>query len=460
MKPKILIVDDDEAIRTQMKWALSEQYEVHFAEDRKAAGESFESNSPAVTLLDLGLPPRPNEPDEGLGVLSDILAIDNTAKVIIISGQGEKQNAIEAVGAGAYDFLCKPVEMEELRLLLRRCIQVVALEKEYHKLQQNQRPDVFEDMLGTSPQMQEVFALIRKVATTNAPVLLLGESGTGKEMAAAAIHRRSTRKDGPFIAINCNAIPESLLESELFGHEKGAFTGAHVQRKGLLETASGGTLFLDEIGELPPAIQVKLLRFLQEQRLQRVGGRQEIQVDTRLVAATNANLKELINSGKFREDLYFRIAVVTIRLLPLRERGGDIVFLACEFLQRYSSQEGRPKMVFAPEALRAMSRYSWPGNVRELQNRVKRGVIMSSGSRVTAKDLELERDQLNLTSASTTTLRQAREHVERKMVEQALKRNSGKITSAAADLGISRPTLYELMEKLGIAKERAITNIN
>jgi two-component system NtrC family response regulator len=336
----------------------------------------------------------------------------------------------------------------------------VALEKEYHKLQQNQRPDVFEDMLGTSPQMQEVFALIRKVATTNAPVLFLGESGTGKEMAAAAIHRRSTRKEGPFIAINCNAIPENLLESELFGHEKGAFTGAHVQRKGLLETASGGTLFLDEIGELPPAIQVKLLRFLQEQRLQRVGGRQEIQVDTRLVAATNANLKELINSGKFREDLYFRIAVVTIRLLPLRERGGDIVFLACEFLQRYSSQDGRPKMVFAPEALRAMSRYSWPGNVRELQNRVKRGVIMSSGSRVTAKDLELERDQLNLTSASTTTLRQAREHVERKMVEQALKRNSGKITSAAADLGISRPTLYELMEKLGIAKERAITNIN
>ena len=460
MKPKILIVDDDEAIRTQMKWALSEQYEVHFAEDRKAAGESFESNSPAVTLLDLGLPPRPNEPDEGLGVLSDILAIDNTAKVIIISGQGEKQNAIEAVGAGAYDFLCKPVEMEELRLLLRRCIQVVALEKEYHKLQQNQRPDVFEDMLGTSPQMQEVFALIRKVATTNAPVLFLGESGTGKEMAAAAIHRRSTRKEGAFIAINCNAIPENLLESELFGHEKGAFTGAHVQRKGLLETASGGTLFLDEIGELPPAIQVKLLRFLQEQRLQRVGGRQEIQVDTRLVAATNANLKELINSGKFREDLYFRIAVVTIRLLPLRERGGDIVFLACEFLQRYSSQDGRPKMVFAPEALRAMSRYSWPGNVRELQNRVKRGVIMSSGSRVTAKDLELERDQVSLTSSSTTTLRQAREHVERKMVEQALKRNSGKITSAAADLGISRPTLYELMEKLGIAKERAITNIN
>jgi len=459
MKPKILIVDDDEAIRTQMKWALSEHYDVHFAEDRKAAGEGFETNSPAVTLLDLGLPPRPNECDEGLAALSDILAIDNTAKVIIISGQSEKQNAIEAVGAGAYDFLCKPVEMEELRLLLRRCIHVTELEKEYHRLQQSQRADVFEDMLGTSPQMQAVFAFIRKVAATNAPVLLLGESGTGKEMAAAAIHRRSTRREGPFVAINCNAIPENLLESELFGHEKGAFTGAHVQRKGLLETASGGTLFLDEIGELPPAIQVKLLRFLQEQRLQRVGGRQEIQVDTRLVAATNADLKELINNGKFREDLYFRLAVVTIRLLPLRERGEDVGFLAREFLHRYAGQNGHAKMVFAPDALRAMNRYSWPGNVRELQNRVKRGVIMANGSRVSAKDLELD-DEKGPAASSATTLKQAREHVEREMVVQALKKNSGKITSAAADLGISRPTLYELMEKLGISNDRVNRNNN
>jgi two-component system, NtrC family, response regulator len=459
MKPKLLIVDDDEAIRTQMKWALGENYEIYFAQDRREALEAFEANSPAVTLLDLGLPPRPNECDEGLAVLSDILATDNTAKVIIISGQNEKQNAIEAVGAGAYDFLCKPVEVEELRLLLRRCIHVVELEKEYHQLQQSRRADVFEDMLGTSPQMQAVFEFIRKVAGTNAPVLLLGESGTGKEMAAAAIHRRSARKDGPFVAINCNAIPETLLESELFGHEKGAFTGAHIQRKGLLETASGGTLFLDEIGELPAAIQVKLLRFLQEQRFQRVGGRQELQVDTRLVAATNANLKELIDNGKFREDLYFRLAVVTIRLLPLRERGEDIVFLAREFLKRYSNQDGQTKMVFAPDALRAMTCYSWPGNVRELQNRVKRGVIMASGSRVSAKDLELERDR-GVVSSAATTLRQAREHVEREMVEQALKKNSGKITSAAADLGISRPTLYELMEKLGIANERVHTNVN
>jgi two-component system NtrC family response regulator len=314
-------------------------------------------------------------------------------------------------------------------------------------------------MLGTSPQMQAVFAFIRKVAGTNAPVLLLGESGTGKEMAATAIHRRSARKDGPFVAINCNAIPENLLESELFGHEKGAFTGAHIQRKGLLETASGGTLFLDEIGELPPAIQVKLLRFLQEQRLQRVGGRQEIQVNTRIVAATNSDLKQLIENGKFREDLYFRLAVVTIRLLPLRERGDDIVLLAREFVQRYSTQSGRTKLVFAPDALRAMTRYSWPGNVRELQNRVKRGVIMAEGSRVTAKDLELEPDQ-GVESSPANTLREAREHIEREMIEQALKRNSGKITSAAAELGISRPTLYELMEKLGIDKERANANTN
>src|SRR5437867_4039690 len=393
MNPKLLIVDDDEAIRTQMKWALSQDYEVHFAEDRKGALEAFEANSPAVTLLDLGLPPRPNECDERLEALSDLLAVDATAKVIVISGQGEQRNALQAVGAGAYDVLCKPVEMEESRVLLRRCIQVVELEKEYRELQQSQRSDVFEDMLGTSPQMQAVFAFIRKVAGTNASVLLLGESGTGKEMAAAAIHRRSARKDGPFVAINCNAIPENLLERELFGHEKGAFTGAHIQRKGMIEKYSGGTLFLDEIGEFPDAIQVKLLRFLQEQRLQRVGGRQEIQVDTRLVAATNADLKHLIDNGKFREDLYFRLAVVTIRLLPLRERGEDIVFLAREFLQRYAAQHGRTKLVFSPDALRAMTHYSWPGNVRELQNRVKRGVIMASGSRVTAQDLELEPDQ-------------------------------------------------------------------
>ena len=456
LKTKVLIVDDDPEILAQMKWALGQQYDVLSAEDRAGALEIFKAEQPAVTLLDLGLPPRPNDCEEGLAALSELLGIDKSAKVIVISGQSEKTNALQAVGAGAYDFVCKPVDIQELKLLLERCIYVVQLEREYRKLQESVHAESFEDMLGGSPQMQGVFANIRKVAKTNAPVLLLGESGTGKEMAALAIHRRSLRKDGPFIAINCNAIPENLLESELFGHEKGSFTGAHTQRKGIMESAAAGTVFLDEIGELPPPVQVKLLRFLQEHRFQRVGGRQEIQIDTRIIAATNVQLKQAVTDGKFREDLYFRLAVVVIKLPPLREREDDAALLAREFLQRYAAQNDRTKLVFLPDALRAITRYSWPGNVRELQNRVKRAVIMASGSRLTAKDLELEQDQ----DLAATTLKHAREQVEREMIEQALKRNSGKITSAAADLGISRPTLYELMEKLGIAKERANTNIN
>lgn len=447
MKSKLLIVDDDEAIRTQMKWALAQEYNVLFAEDRPGALEIFKHERPVVTLLDLGLPPNPNDSDEGLAALSNLLTIDKAAKVIIVSGQGEKKNALAAVGAGAYDFLCKPIEMEELRLLLRRCVYVAELEKEYGEMQRNLRADVFEGMLGTSPQMQGVFAFIRKVAGTSAPVLLLGESGTGKEMAALAIHRRSSRKEGPFIAINCNAIPENLLESELFGHEKGSFTGAHMQRNGLIESATGGTLFLDEIGELPANIQVKLLRFLQEQRFQRVGGRKEIVSDARMIAATNIDLKEAIASGKFREDLYFRLAVVVIHLPPLRERGEDAGILAREFLQQFAAQNNKKNLTFAPEALRAMNRHKWAGNVRELQNRVKRAVIMADGKRLTEKDLELT-DAAD--SVPTTTLKEARETVERELVEQALKKHLGRISSAATELGISRPTLYELMEKLGI----------
>jgi two-component system NtrC family response regulator len=449
MKARLLIVDDDPEIRTQMKWALGADYDILLAEDRATALETFKANPPAVTLLDLGLPPHPNSCEEGMAALSELLALDRQAKIVIISGQGEKQNAIQAVGSGAYDFLCKPVEIDELKLILRRCIHVVELEREYREMEQKLRADVFEEMLGASSQMQGVFAFVRKVATTDAPVLLLGGSGTGKEMAAMAIHRRSARKDGPFIAINCNAIPENLLESELFGHEKGAFTGAHMQRKGLMETAGGGSLFLDEIGELPPPIQVKLLRFLQEQRFQRVGGRQEIQIDTRVIAATNVDLKEAVKKGKFREDLYFRLAVVVIKLPPLRERGEDAEILAQEFLHQFAVQCDKAGLKFAPDALRALRRHTWPGNVRELQNRVKRAVIMSEGKRVTAADLELA-DTSELVPAAT--LKQARESVERELVEQALKKHSGRISAAATDLGISRPTLYELMDKLGISR--------
>ena len=450
MNPVLLLVDDDEAIRTQMKWALSADYEIVFAEDRAGAVENFKKKKPAVTLLDLGLPPRPTDPDEGLATLADLKALDEMTKVIVISGQGEKKNALEAVAAGAYDFLCKPVDPDELKLLLKRCIYLADLEREYRKAKESQRVTVFEDMMGTSPQMQGVFSFIRKVATTTAPVLLLGESGTGKEMAALAIHRRGPRKDGPFVPINCNAIPENLLESELFGHEKGSFTGATMQRVGLVETAKGGTLFLDEIGELPSSIQVKLLRYLQEQRFQRVGGRQELTSDARIIAATNVDLKAGINQGSFREDLYFRLAVLVISLPPLRERGDDAVLLAQEFLQKYAAQNGKANIAFVPEALRAINRHPWPGNVRELQNRIKRAVIMADSRRITEKDLELS---IGIGFSSSTTLKEARENVEREMVQRALKRNLGRISSAAAELGISRPTLYELMERLGISRE-------
>ena len=449
MKAKVLIVDDDPEILAQMKWALGQQYDVLSAEDRAGALETFKSEQPAVTLLDLGLPPHPNDCEEGLAALSELLGIDKSAKVIVISGQSEKKNALQAVGAGAYDFVCKPVDIQELKFLLGRCIYVVQLEREYRKLQQSVRAEDFEDMLGSSPQMQGVFANIRKVAKTNVPILLLGESGTGKEMAALAIHRRSLRKDGPFIAINCNAIPENLLESELFGHEKGSFTGAHAQRKGIMESAASGTVFLDEIGELPPPVQVKLLRFLQEHRFQRVGGRQEIQIDTRIIAATNVQLKQAVTDGKFREDLYFRLAVVVIKMPPLRERGDDVVLLAREFLHRYAAQNGKTNLTFAPEALRAVNCHPWPGNVRELQNSVKRAVIMAEGKRITEKDLELAPSG---GVASVATLKEVREGVEKELIQQTLKRHLGKISSAAAELGVSRPTLYELMEKLGIAR--------
>jgi two-component system NtrC family response regulator len=404
MNPKLLIVDDDEEIRTQMKWALSSDYDIQMAGDRASALELFASSRPAVVLLDLGLPPHPGSPEEGLATLAGLMSVDSLVKVVIISGQGEKEVAMKAIGTGAYDFLGKPVDMGES---------------------------------------------IRKVATTEAPVLILGESGTGKEMAALAIHHQSSRKDGPFVAINCSAIPETLIESELFGHEKGSFTGAHVQRKGRIESANGGTLFLDEIGEIPLPLQVKLLRFLQEQRIERVGGRQEIQVDTRVIAATNVDLKSAMTEGTFREDLFYRLAVVQISLPPLMERGDDIVLLAQSFLGRFAEQNKKEGLAFGPDALQAIRNHSWPGNVRELQNRVKRAVIMGGKKRLSAQDLELG---IGASSARGVSLKEARETLERDMIRNSLKRNSGKITAAATELGISRPTFYELMAKLGIPK--------
>jgi len=445
MKPKLLIIDDE--IRTQMRWALARDYEIVEAGDRGSAAAAAQTHRPQVVLLDLGLPPHPSTPEEGLATLTELLAADSLAKIVIISGQSEKEIALRAVGAGAYDFLNKPVETDELRLLLKRCFHVARLEREFRDLQQAQ-VDSFEGLLGTSAPMQALFNSIRKVATTDAPVLILGESGTGKEVTARAIHRRSARKEGPFVAINCGAIPEALIESELFGHEKGAFTGAHVQRKGRIEVAAGGTLFLDELGEIPLQLQVKLLRFLQEQTIERVGGRQEIHVDARVIAATNADLKEGMAEGTFREDLFYRLAVIQLVLPPLRERDDDIILLARALLQRFAAESGKTGIVFTPDALRGIRNHRWPGNVRELQNRVRRAVIMSDGKRLSVQDLELPTGP----ASAGQTLKEAREQLERGMINESLRKHSGNITAASGELGISRPTFYELMEKLGIQK--------
>ncbi len=453
-KPRLLIVDDDEEIRLQMKWSLNTDYDVVLAGDRAQALTAFRQHKPPVVLLDLGLPPRPAETVEGLAALAELLAENRSVKIIVISGQSERANALQVVGDGAYDFLAKPVEMTELKVILRRAFHVSQLEQELQTIRSQSKPDTFEGLLGTCDGMQEVVATIRKVATSDASVLLLGESGTGKEMAALAIHRRSPRNQGPFVAINCGAIPETLIESELFGHEKGSFTGAHARRVGRIEMASGGTLFLDEIGELPFALQVKLLRFLQEQQIERVGGKGPIPVDVRVVSATHVNLRKAMTEGRFREDLFFRLAVVAVTLPPLRSRGGDILLLARAFLQKFTLADGNRAKQFDPGALLALVQHSWPGNVRELENRIKRAVIMADGSWIAPKDLELSPPTEPAPAGSTpTTLKLARESLERTMVQAALRRADGKISAAAVELDVSRPTLYELMEKLGIKRE-------
>lgn len=449
-KQKLLIVEDDEDLQKQMKWALAQDYDILLADNRQSALEIVQNDHPSVVTLDLGLPPHPAGVEEGFATLSEIVAEYPQTKAVIITGRGEKEHALRAVGMGAYDFFYKPIEIEELKVVLRRAFHVSQLEREHRELQQRLSGDSFEGMLGTSDKMQDVFAMIRKVATSDAPVLIEGESGTGKELVAQAIHQRSTRNTGPFIVINCSAIPENLLESELFGHEKGAFTGAHVQRKGRFEMADGGTLFLDEIGELSLPLQVKLLRFLQERVIEHVGGRKSIEVDTRIIAATNRDLKEAMQDGSFREDLYFRLGVINIYLPPLREREGDLILLAKAFLRRYAEENNKKISGFTSAAIEAIEKFDWTGNVRELENRIKRAVIMAEGKRLTPKDLEMEAPKAQYNGMS---LKEAREAMEKELIERALTRNKGNITKAAAELGVSRPTLYDLMQKAGITTE-------
>ena len=442
---KLLIVDDDENLCTQMKWALAQDYEIFLAYDRQSALEIFGREQPPVVTLDLGLMPDPNGVGEGFLALSEMLNQDVLTKVVLITGHTEKEHALKGISLGAYDFLCKPIQMDELRVILKRAFYVKHLEQEHRLHEQSVGGESFEGMVGKSPEMQKIYEAIRKVATTDVSVLIVGESGAGKELVARAIHQQSARKDNPFVAINCGAIPENLLETELFGHEKGAFTGAHIQRKGRIESAQGGTLFLDEIGELSPPLQVKLLRFLQEHRIERVGGRQEIAVDTRTIAAMNSDPRQAIKQGRFREDLYYRLGVVTIPLPPLRERGEDIQLMAKVLVHRYSGESGKRLTGFTRQAINALRTYSWPGNVRELENRIRRAVIMAGGPRLTSADLELASSDATYESGQ---LKQVLEDMKKDLVRGALSRNEGNITRSAKELGVSRPTLYELMKRL------------
>jgi two-component system, NtrC family, response regulator len=449
-KPKILIVEDDEFVANQMRWALAQDNEVFLADDRISALEILKKEQPAVATLDLGLPPSPGDTIEGFLALSEMLQLDPMLKVMVITGQDEKENALNAIGQGAYDFFCKPVDIEALKVVISRAVLVRELEMQNRARQASGSDDTsFEGMLGSCSKMKSVFDDIRKVAATDAPVLLAGESGTGKELAARAIHRLSGRRTAPFVAINCGAIPETLLESELFGHEKGAFTGAHILREGRLEAANRGTLFLDEIGEISPTLQVKLLRFLQEHVVERVGGRRIISVDARVICATNVDLRKAMASGHFREDLYYRIGVVTISLPPLRDRDGDIAMLAEKLLQRISA-EYKKTLTFSKKALRAIETYGWPGNVRELENRLRRAVIMVEGRQVTQQDLSFDGAYSEYEDMG---LSKAREAVERELIERALARNRGNLTKCADELQIARSSLYELIDKLGISRK-------
>lgn len=446
-KAGLLIVDDDEEIREQLGWAMAGTYQVHSAGNTREALACVKRQRPPLVTLDLGLPPRPDDAGEGLALLEAMLAVDRLTKVIVLTGNSERATALQAIQRGAYDFMQKPVHLETLKLILGRAAYVAHLEQDNRRLQQQAVQEGFQGLLGTSAPMQHLFETVRRVAVSDLAVLIVGESGTGKELVARAVHGESPRREGPFIAINCGAIPENLLESELFGHEKGAFTGAHLQRKGRLELAQGGTLFLDEIGELPLSLQVKLLRFLQEQQIERVGGRESIAVDTRIVAATNMNLTEALALGTFRKDLFYRLSVVQIAVPPLREREEDPVLLAQAFVLK-SREPLNPRVTGLSEEARAAIRaYAWPGNVRELENRIKRAVVMAHGTTLQPGDLELAAAPA---PAAYLTLREARSQFEKNLIRQALARTNGNVTRAAEELGISRQGLHESILKYGI----------
>ncbi|MGH6785849.1 MAG: PEP-CTERM-box response regulator transcription factor [Novosphingobium sp.] len=446
LRPRLLVIEDDPGLQAQLKWAYPD-FEVIVVGDRAAALTALRAEEPAVVTLDLGLPPDPDGTSEGFAVLDAIMALKPDTKVIVASGHGARASALDAIARGAYDFYQKPVDIEALGLIVRRALELHRIEAENRKLAHRAGQDnrVLGSLLTAAPEMVRVARTIERVANTNVSVMLLGASGTGKELLARGLHEASERRGGAFVAINCAAIPENLLESELFGHEKGAFTGAIKTTEGKIEQAAGGTLFLDEVGDIPLQLQVKLLRFLQERVIERVGSRQSIAVDTRIVCATHQDLEAMIAEARFREDLFYRLAEIVVKIPSLAERPGDATLLAKVFLGKFAREMNPAVKGFAADALAAIDGWRWPGNVRELENRVKRAVIMAEGKLVGAADLDLAVGEAEEPCA--LNLKSAREQVDRKVIRHALARSAGNISSSAKLLGISRPTLYDLLKQ-------------
>ena len=451
--PTLLLVDDDADIRDQMKWALASDYQLLEAADRSAALAQIREALPPLVLLDLGLPPDIDGASEGLAILREALHLNPMAKVIVVTGNSDRTKAIAAVEGGAYDFIEKPIQLDTLKVVLQRATYLSGVERDRRARYEQAGGQEFEGIVGDSEPMQEVFRSIRQVGPTAMPVLITGDSGTGKELVAHAIHRQSTRKDNPFVAINCGAIPEALLESELFGYERGAFTGAVQQKKGRIEYAHSGTLFLDEIGDIPLGLQVKLLRFLQDHKVQRLGGKETISVDVRILAATNVDLHHAIREGRFREDLYYRLCVVEIAMPALNQRGADVTLLANLFMLRFAKEQRKPPKGFTQQALDALLAHEWPGNVRELENRLNRAVLMTEGPYITPGYLGLQEPDRG--QDEDLTLKVSRQRREKDLVRLALEKNEGNVSRAAVELGVSRPTLYQLLARYGLKKLKA-----
>ena len=445
MKPKILLVDDEENILKQMRWALESDYDVFAISDEGEAMSIFEKEKPSVVTLDLSLNPHNSADLGGMRLLEQILSQEPSTRAIVVTGNDDEKNALRAVRLGAFDYYAKPVRLEELKVMIRRAFHIHRLQQKVQQIDHT-FADGFHHMVGSSKSMKDIFRFIERVAVSDISILICGESGTGKEMVAHAIHSQSPRKNNPFVVVNCGAIPENLLESELFGHEKGSFTGAHAQKRGKFELAHTGTVFLDEIGELAPPLQVKLLRFLQDRRIERVGGNQPIDVDVRIIAATNRDLKKDMENHVFREDLYYRLKVVPLDMPPLRDRKEDIIPLALHFLKKFCRDHRKPPVSLSPEAEGALLMHPWPGNVRELENLISRSVVLSPRSVLKPSDLGFALDQI----PTDVNLKFAKKAIEMDFVKKALSRNGGVVSRAARELGVSRVNLYELIEKYNI----------